>query len=113
MEAPESKILVLQILQQLGEDLALWIDIGHLNGYLVLLGILEHPDSDTAVKREVLTTLQEILARANDQQSDSQDPGSPWRKKITSAVGEVKSAVFNWRVFKVCNFLFSPCSYFG
>lgn len=101
MNGSENKILVLQILRCLGEDLDSWTEVGRLNGYLVLFGILEYPKTDPDLKREVLVTFQDLLARANEEQSDLTQEATPWRKKITSAVGEVRSAVFSWRVFKV------------
>lgn len=102
MSGSENKILLLQILRCLGEDLDTWKEVGRLNGYLVLFGILEYPKTDVDLKREVLLTFQDLLSRANEEQTDlSQEASAPWKKKITSAVGEVRSAVFNWRVFKV------------
>ena len=100
LDETEEKIKLLHIIRCLGDDSKSWCDIGKHQGFQVLRHVSNSAGSDPDLKRELLVTFRDIL---NSRDDDSQDSSAPWRRRITSAMGDVKTAVFNWRgAFKVC-----------
>ena|SRR3990167_4102843 len=118
IEETDNKITILSIIRQLAEEPSNWIEIGKLEGFSKLFKLIL--EKDEKILEEILVTLNYFLIhppfRNSTRTLNAPNPSFPipsedsfiWKRKVSTAFGDVRSAISNWKLFQKVFYFFSP-----